>query len=138
MLKTNLRQGKRYRFPTHINDMLIPRERSESLEAFLVIIQPGRATHSHAHADTEQLYFVLSGHGRAVLAFPGGRTEEAELLPDGLLLVPRGVTHQIFCTGGAELRYLCVDAFPAGKPAAEPTWDDHYRAVTGKGTPPAE
>jgi len=129
MRKINIYHGTRYLFPTHVNDMLLPREQAESIEAFLVVIQPGMSTHRHAHADTEQLYYVVSGEGRAALANPDGSLEESPLLPNDLLHIPRNTIHQIFCTGTQPLRYLCVDAFPSGKPHGEPTWDHHYRAV---------
>lgn len=130
MLKINFKHGKRYTFATHINDMLLPREKAEVMEAFSVIIEPGKFTHSHVHTDTEQLYYVISGKGRGVFTGPGGGHEEVEMLPGDVLHVPRNTEHQIFCTGKAEpLVYLCVDGFPLGKPADEPTWDDHYRTV---------
>jgi len=129
MRRINVKQGKRYTFATHINDMLLPREEAEIIEAFYVIIEPGKYTHSHTHDDTEQLYYVISGKGRAVFTFPDGHDEQFEMLPEDVIHVPRNVEHQIFCAGDEALTYLCVDGFPLGKPADEPTWDHHYRAV---------
>ncbi len=130
MKKINVKQGKRYIFRTHINEVLLPREEAEIIEAFYVIIESGKYTHAHAHSDTEQLYYVISGTGRAVFTFPNGSTQEFEMLPQDLVHVPRDTQHQIFCAGNGEpLTYLCVEGFPAGKPVDEPTWDDHYRAV---------
>ena len=129
MLKIHVKQGKRYTFATHINDMLLPREQAESIEAFYVIIEPGKFTHSHVHTDTEQLYYVISGTGRALFTMPNGDTKEFELVPEDVVHVPRNTRHQIFCTSDDALGYLCVDSFPLGKPKHEPTWDDHYRAV---------
>ena len=129
-MKTNLRQAKRYAFATHVNDMLLPREKTEILEAFLVVIEPGKSTHLHAHSDTEQLYYVLSGCGEGVFHIEDESAETFEMRPEDVVYVPRGVRHQIFCTGEAQpLRYLCVDGFPLGRPKREPTWDDHYQAV---------
>lgn len=130
LMKINLRQAKRYAFATHVNDMLLPRETTEVLEAFLVVIEPGKFTHPHSHADTEQLYFVLSGRGEGIFHFEGRPAEKFEMQPEDVVYVPRGVRHQIFCTDETEpLRYLCVDGFPLGRPKEEPTWDDHYQAV---------
>jgi mannose-6-phosphate isomerase-like protein (cupin superfamily) len=128
MRKIKVTAGKRYVFATHINEMLLPREQAESIEAFHVIIEPGKMTHSHAHSDTEQLYYVISGKGRAVFT-TAGKKEEVELLPQDVVHVPRNTEHQIFCVGGEPLTYLCVDGFPLGKPKDEPTWDSHYQAV---------
>ena len=129
MYKIHITEGKRYQFATHINDMLFPREETEVLEAFLVVIEPGQYTHSHVHSDTEQLYHVISGAGRAVYTFPDGRHEEFPLTPGDVVHVPRNTEHQIFCVGEEPLNYLCVDGFPQGKPADEPTWDAHYDVV---------
>ena len=128
-MKTNISKGKRYTFKTHINDILLPREKAESIEAFRVVIEPGKSTHLHSHEDTEQLYYVIAGQGRAVLMRDGKR-EEFDILPQDLVYIPRNTKHQIFCTDNkTALVYLCVDGFPNGKVAGEPTWDDHYRAV---------
>lgn len=129
MLKINVKQGKRYNFATHINEILLPREQAEVIEAFYVIIEPGKFTHSHIHEDTEQLYYVISGKGRAVFSMPDGAAEEFEMRPEDVVHVPRGTRHQIFCEGDEPLAYLCVDGFPTGKPQEEPAWEDHYRAV---------
>ena len=130
MLKINVQQGKRYTLKTHVNEMLLPREEAEAIEAFQVIIEPGNYTHPHAHGDTEQLYYVIAGRGRAVFSHPDGRQEEFPMQPEDVIYVPRNTEHQIFCEDKKEpLRYLCIDGFPLGKPAEEPTWDDHYRAV---------
>ncbi len=129
MLKININQGKRYVFKTHVNEILLPREKAESIEAFNVIIEPGQYTHMHVHEDTEQLYHVTSGRGRGVFEHANGQREEFEMVPGDVIHVPRNTRHQIFCAGSERLTYLCVDGFPLGKPASEPTWDHHYQAV---------
>lgn len=130
MKKINVKQGKRYTLKTHINEVLLPREEAEIMEAFYVIIEPGKFTHAHIHSDTEQLYYVISGAGKAVFTFPNGTIQEFEILPQDVVHVPPNTRHQIFCAGEDEpLTYLCVDGFPEGKPKDEPTWNDHYKAV---------
>ena len=129
MLRINVAKGKRYTFKTHINEMLLPRENAESIEAFRVIVEPGKATHLHVHNDTEQLYYVISGQGKGLFVHPDGKREEFDMAPEDVIHVPRNTQHQIACAGAESLTYLCVDAFPGGRPAHEPTWDDHYRAV---------
>lgn len=132
MRKININKGKRYQFPTHINDILLPREQSEIMEAFLVIIEPGKMTPSHVHPDTEQLYHVLSGRGRGAFQHADGRQEELTIAPEDVIQVPRNCRHQIFCVGDQPLRYLCVDGFPGGIPKDEPTWEHHYRNVAAR------
>jgi mannose-6-phosphate isomerase-like protein (cupin superfamily) len=129
MQKINVTQGKRYTFRTHINEILLPREEAECLEAFRVIVEPGRRTHRHVHGDTEQLYHVISGAGAAHCDYADGRRATLTMAPGDVLHIPRNTWHEIVCTGGEPLVYLCVDAFPGGKPADEPTWEAHYRAV---------
>jgi len=62
-----------------------------------VIIEPGNYTHLHAHEDTEQLYYVISGRGQAVFNYPDGRKEEFGMQPEDVVYVPRNTKHQIFC-----------------------------------------
>ena len=130
MLKRRIDAGKRYVFKTHINDILLPREEAEVIEAFRVVIEPGKYTHAHVHEDTEQLYCVISGEGRAIYTSVSGVQTEFTMAPGEVVHVPRNIRHQIFCTSAEEpLIYLCVDGFPLGKPQNEPTWDSHYEAV---------
>lgn len=129
MQKIRVTEGKRYTFKTHINEILLPREKAEAIEAFHVIIEPGKQTHPHAHGDTEQLYYVISGEGRGVFMHADGTREEFAMQPRDVVFVPRATRHQIFCSGGQPLTYLCVDGFPGGRPADEPTWESHYQAV---------
>jgi len=129
MLRININKGKRYVFKTHINEVLLARENAEIMEAFNVIIEPGKHTPLHVHDDTEQLYHVTGGKGRGVFVHPDGKKEEFEMLPGDVIHVPRNTQHQIFCVSPEPLTYLCVDGFPQGKPSHEPTWEHHYKTV---------
>ncbi len=129
MQKIQVTAGKRYQFATHINDILLPREEAECLEAFLVVINPGQYTHLHKHVENEQLYYVRSGRGKARYEYADGRVAEFALEPEDVVHVPRNTLHQIFCDGDVPLTYLCIDGFPEGIPAAEPTWDSHAQEI---------
>jgi quercetin dioxygenase-like cupin family protein len=129
MKKINVKEGKRYCLKTHINEMLLPREKAEIIEAFRVIIEPEKCTHLHAHDDTEQLYYVISGKGYGHFTTADGKTSVYDLQPEDVIYIPRNTEHQIFCKGSDPLVYLCVDGFPQGKPTEEATWDDHFRAM---------
>lgn len=119
-----------YVFKTHINEVLLAREDAESLKAFHVIIEPGKYTHLHRHADTEQLYYVISGIGLAKVTNSNGTSRQFDLVSGDVFHIPRNIEHQIFCLStDGPLRYLCVDGFPLGRPQDEPTWDDHYHKV---------
>ncbi len=52
---------KRYRFPTHVNDLVVDRSEAECSEVFMVVLQPGEAPPLHKHDDTEQVYYMLDG-----------------------------------------------------------------------------
>ena len=105
---------KRYRFPTHINDLVMDRSQAAASEVFVVELAPGEAPPLHQHSDTEQIFYILEGNGRL------------EIGPD---TTPPATLHRIHCLGTTTLRYLAVDCFPNGRPHAEPTWDSHVQTM---------
>lgn len=119
-------ETKRYRFPTHINDLVMDRSQAAASEVFVVVIEPGKAPPLHKHDDTEQIFYVLAGQGRLEIGEEG---DEYPVSPGDVVRIPPSTWHAIHCEGPGELRYLAVDCFPGGRPAAEPTWDSHVQAV---------
>lgn len=117
---------KRYRFPTHINDLVIDRSQAASSEVFIVVLAPGEAPPLHQHDDTEQIFYVLEGEGRLEI---GKNGEAFAVKPGDVARIPPETPHRIHCVGSASLKYLAVDSFPGGRPGAEPTWDDHVKTV---------
>lgn len=117
---------KRYRFPTHINDLVMDRSQAASSEVFIVVLAPGEAPPLHQHDDTEQIFYVLEGEGRLEI---GKNGEVFAVKPGDVVRIPPETPHRIHCVGNASLKYLAVDSFPAGRPGAEPTWDDHVKTV---------
>ncbi len=115
----------RYRFPTHTNDLVMDRAEAETSEAFMVVLEPGEAPPLHRHSDTEQVFFVTRGSG--VLHI--GDDHQVAVRPGDLVRIPRDTPHRILCDGSERLVYLSVDCFIAGRPAAEPTWESHVRAM---------
>ena len=63
---------KRYRFPTHVNDLVMDRAEATTSEVFLVELAPGEAPPLHIHHDMEQIFYVLRGRGRLEI----GETDE--------------------------------------------------------------
>jgi quercetin dioxygenase-like cupin family protein len=122
-------QAKHYRFPTHVNDLVMDRSESKTSEVFVVVLEPGESPPRHKHDDTEQVFFVLSGKGRLWIE---GEPQEAPVQPGDVVRIPVGVYHRIFCQGDEPLRYLAIDCFIGGRPAAEPTWDTHVRTMCGQ------
>ncbi len=117
----------RYRFPTHTNELVMDRADATASESFISIMEPGEAPPLHQHDDTEQVFFVLSGRGR--LEIGEEAADHGPLEPGDLVRIPPGTLHRVPCVGDEPLRYLVVDCFPAGRPAAEPTWESHVRAI---------
>jgi mannose-6-phosphate isomerase-like protein (cupin superfamily) len=70
------------------------------------VLEPGRTTERHYHAETEELYVLLSGTGE--MEVEGDRREVG---PGDAILIPAGAWHQIRA-GGEELRFLCCCAPP--------------------------
>lgn len=117
---------QRYRFPTHINDLVIDRSESAASEVFMVVLAPGEAPPLHQHDDTEQVFYIIEGQGRLEAGSPPA---SFDVRPGNVVRVPVGTPHRIHCLGDKPLRYVAVDCFPGGRPTAEPTWESHVRAV---------
>jgi mannose-6-phosphate isomerase-like protein (cupin superfamily) len=117
---------KRYRFPTHVNDLVVDRADAETSEVFVVVLEPGEAPPLHQHDDTEQIFYVLAGQG--VLRI-GAKQKRFPVRVGDVLRIPPKTLHSIRCLGKKSLRYLAIDCFVGGRPKAEPTWDSHARVI---------
>ena len=115
-----------YRFPTHVNNLVIDRADAETAEVFIVVLQPGEAPPLHVHHDTEQIFYVLEGTGSLQI---GETDERYPVQPGDVVRIPPHALHRIFCMGTQPLRYLCVDCFLDGRPKDEPTWESHVRTM---------
>jgi mannose-6-phosphate isomerase-like protein (cupin superfamily) len=116
---------KRYKFPTHINDIIIDRVHSSFSEVFMVVIEPDKAPPFHKHDDTEQVFYVVEGTGVLTI---GDKKEQYNVKPGDVVRIPPATYHSIRADKTNTLRYLCVDCFGGGKPS-EPTWDDHVKVL---------
>ena len=119
-------QTKHYRFPTHVNDLVVDRADSQTSEVFVVVLEPGEAPPLHKHDDTEQVFYILEGEG--ILRI-GSEKKELVVRPADVVRIPPRTLHSIQCTGKNPLRYLAIDCFVAGRPKAEPTWDSHVQVM---------
>ena len=117
---------KRYRFPTHINDIVIDRAESRASEVFMVIVEPGKAVHFHSHDDYEQIFHIIEGEGVLVV---GPDKKEYEVRPGQVVRIPIGTIHSIRPKGDTLIRYLSIDCFFGPRKSAEPTWEDHVLAM---------
>lgn len=115
-----------YRFPTHVNRLVLDRAYAATSEVFIVELEPGEAPPLHEHHDTEQIFYILSGQGRLEI---GGHAELFPVAPGNVVRIPPCTLHRITCEGSAILRYVAVDCFLSGRPRNEPTWDAHVQVV---------
>ena len=125
MRKINVNKGKRYQFPTHINDIIVDRSEAAFSEVFMVVLEPGKAPPFHKHDDTEQIFYVISGRGTLTI---GDEKTQFPVEPGDVVHIPVSAFHSIKSEGGTTVRYLCVDCFGA-RPKTEPTWDDHVKTL---------
>ena len=122
----SISQVRRYRFPTHTNDLVLDRSEAVTSEVFVVVLQPGEAPPLHQHDDTEQIFYILEGEGILTI---GTENETHAVQPGDVVRIPPATLHSIQAEANSTLRYLAVDCFLDGRPAAEPTWDSHAREI---------
>jgi len=117
---------KRYRFPTHTNDLVMDRAAAKASEVFVVVLKPGEAPPLHQHTDTEQIFYILKGKG--ILCIGAGQ-KKFPVRPGDVVRIPPKTLHSIRCSGNKSLFYLAVDCFIGGRPSKEPTWDSHVKVL---------
>jgi mannose-6-phosphate isomerase-like protein (cupin superfamily) len=68
-------------------------------------LPPGKATAPHFHPLTEEIYYLLEGHGRMKV-----EGDVREVAPGDAIAIPPGARHQITNIGEQTLRFLCCCA----------------------------
>jgi len=68
-------------------------------------LAPGASTTPHYHRLTEEIYYLLEGHGRMRIG-----DQERDVLPGDAIAIPPGAVHQITNTGSGVLKFLCCCA----------------------------
>jgi len=116
---------KRYRFPTHTNDLVVDRSDCKASEVFVVVLEQGEAPPLHKHDDTEQIYYVIEGRGTLTIG-EDGRTFPVKV--GQVVVVPPATWHSIRSEGGP-MRYLAVDSFVTPEGKLEASWEEHVRAL---------
>lgn len=119
---------KRYRFPTHVNELVVDRSACKASEVFVVILDPGEAPPLHKHDDTEQVYYIIEGQGTLTIG------EDKQTFPvkaGQVVVVPPATWHSIRAEG-APVRYIAVDSFVTPEGKLEDTWEEHVRVVCGE------
>ena len=67
------------------------------------VLEPGATIGEHPHEGTEEIYFVVEGHGRMILD-----GESVPIGPGDISLVERGHSHGIVNSGDAPMRLLVI------------------------------
>ena len=116
---------RRYKFPTHINDLVVDRADAAHSEVFLVIVEPGKSVHHHMHTDTEQIFYILRGTG---ILSTGEEKTEHPVKPGDVVRMPLSTFHSIRPDSDEAIEYLSIDCFGSKTPL-EPTWDEHARVM---------
>jgi quercetin dioxygenase-like cupin family protein len=116
----------RYRYPTHVNDLVLDRAEATTTEVFIVVLEPDEAPPLHQHDDVEQIFYIMAGAGTLTIGDPA---QTFSVKPGDVVRIPPHTLHSIKCEGAATLRYLSVDAFVGNKPDSEPTWDSHVQTL---------
>lgn len=120
-------KSKKYRFPTHTNQLVMDRAQAAASEVFVVVLEPGEAPPMHQHDDTEQVFYITEGKGKLEIGEDDGGTFEVNV--GDIVRIPPTTKHRIHCLGDRPLTYIAVDCFPGGRPADEPTWESHVKVV---------
>jgi mannose-6-phosphate isomerase-like protein (cupin superfamily) len=68
-------------------------------------LPPGASTTPHHHPVTEEIYYVLEGHGLMRVG-----DQRRPVGPGDAIAIPPGASHQITSTGPGVLKFLCCCA----------------------------
>ena len=94
---------------TEIRELLHPKNDEVNLPYSIAhaTVQPGRASIPHILEESSEVYYILSGRGRAHIG-----AQIYDMQPGDTLLIPAGVSQYIECVGTEMLTFLCVVAPP--------------------------
>jgi quercetin dioxygenase-like cupin family protein len=80
-------------------------------------LESGGIIGDHTHTRTEEIYFIVSGHGTMHV---DGETRKVG--PGDLILTPRNTTHGITTVGSESLEFVVAEVFPPEVQAAMPQY----------------
>ena len=69
----------------------------------------------HVHADTEQVYICIEGHGEVCVETDEG-VKTCEMRPGDVAYIPRLTPHRSLPLGEGGFTYIVVDSFPGEVP----------------------
>ena len=68
-------------------------------------VAPGQSTAAHYHPLTEEIYYILEGHGRMRVG-----EQQRDVGPGDAIAIPPGEVHTITNSGEVTLKFLCCCA----------------------------
>ncbi len=74
----------------------------ENLVISMTVLHEGKSTTGHFHNDTEEIYFFVKGEGEIQLD-----DKKEDVTGGDIVLIPRGIFHQVFSKGKGALTFLC-------------------------------
>ena len=124
LIVRDIHEGEEHVWPTHINSMLLKRNETEGIEAFLTVVEAGRFTHPHVHTEKEQIFVVTAGQGKIVYR-KDNETEEKEVpvRTGHMIYIPLHTHHQAFGAADKALEYFTIDIYTEGPPQGVPWYE---------------
>jgi len=79
------------------------------------LVEPGTTIEPHEHESMEEVYYVISGTGRARVG-----DEETEVGEGSAVCIPPKKVHSLTNTGTYPLRFICFGIETARNPSVQP------------------
>ena len=87
-----------------IREILSPQNSSLKRQSLAeAVLSIGTATEEHCHPKSEEIYYILEGHGEIVIEGTSANVKQG----DGIVLPP-GIKHKIYNRGNTDLVFLCI------------------------------
>ena len=104
--------------------VLLDRTETELTEIALNEWRAGLEGPPHAHAEKDQVFYIVSGEGRVIVG-----EEDYTVKPGCLVYVPAGLRHQSITTSDEPLGYILYNVFNSADKEGHATFADHIEKV---------
>jgi len=104
--------------------VLLDRTETELTEIALNEWRAGLEGPPHAHAEKDQVFYIVSGEGKVIVG-----EEEYIVKPGCLVYVPAGLRHQSITTSDEPLGYILYNVFNSADKEGHATFADHIEKV---------
>ncbi len=104
--------------------VLLDRTETELTEIALNEWRPGLEGPPHAHAEKDQVFYIVSGEGKIMVG-----EDEYSVKPGCLVYLPSGLRHQSITTSAEPLGYILYNVFNSAEKEGHATFADHINKV---------